>query len=83
MLQGYGNQIESFMWLIFRLPAWLWLQSLSVAVTLGISPDNDKARAIIFVAIVSLVETVRGIPWDLYETFVIKQRHGFNQSTLR
>lgn len=36
----------------------------------------------IFVAIFTLVSTALSLPFSLYSTFVIEQRHGFNKSTL-
>lgn len=36
----------------------------------------------LFVAIFTLTDTVLTLPFSLYSTFVVEQRHGFNKSTL-
>jgi STE24 endopeptidase len=39
--------------------------------------------AVMFFLLMSLIQTVLGIPFDLYGTFVIEARYGFNTTTLR
>ncbi|VDO94989.1 unnamed protein product [Heligmosomoides polygyrus] len=38
--------------------------------------------SIVFLAVNSLVDTVIDLPWDMYDTFVIEEKHGFNKQTL-
>jgi len=35
-----------------------------------------------FLAVLVLYGLVRGTAWDLYSTFILKERHGFNKETL-
>jgi len=53
-----------------------WLFSL----TDGIS-GNVYADGIAFIAALAIVTGVLGLPFDVYRTFVIEARHGFNKTT--
>ncbi len=47
----------------------------------NIQPGGYYLPALAFVAIVSLVKMIIGIPLELYNTFVIEERYGFNNTT--
>ncbi|KAL6729188.1 hypothetical protein Aduo_000265 [Ancylostoma duodenale] len=38
--------------------------------------------SVVFLAINSLVDTLVDLPWDMYDTFVIEEKHGFNKQTM-
>ncbi|KIH42324.1 hypothetical protein ANCDUO_27693 [Ancylostoma duodenale] len=38
--------------------------------------------SVVFLAINSLVDTLVDLPWDMYDTFVIEEKHGFNKQTI-
>ncbi len=54
-----------------------WLFSLTDGVT-----GNVYANGIAFIAALAVVTGVLGLPFDVYRTFVIEARHGFNKTTL-
>ena len=33
----------------------------------------------VFIELVMIYSTVTGLPWKIYSTFVLEDRHGFNQ----
>lgn len=41
-----------------------------------------RVRVVVFILLSTVLQMVVGIPFDLYKTFVIEERHGFNKSTL-
>jgi len=43
--------------------------------------NNEIQITLIFVAITSLLGEVMSLPWDLYSTFVVEEKHGFNKQT--
>lgn len=45
--------------------------------------DSEVLRGLLFVGGVTLVSGVLSLPFDLYSTFVIEERFGFNRMTLR
>ncbi|KAJ1678068.1 zinc metalloprotease, partial [Spiromyces aspiralis] len=46
------------------------------------SPDNEIAQTCVMLALSSVEETVLDLPFSLYTTFVIEEKHGFNNQTL-
>lgn len=44
--------------------------------------SGEIAQTVMFVQLLSVVSTITELPWGLYSTFVIEQRHGFNKQTL-
>ena len=53
-----------------------WLHDVSAAWLAG-----DVSRGLLLLALTGLVMTVADLPFDLYRTFVIEQRFGFNKTT--
>jgi STE24 endopeptidase len=78
----------------FRLISSLFGQSLVLVILLsGVLPllvkslslwvSNPIGRGLIFFAALSIIFTLPQIPFSLYETFVIEERHGFNTRDLK
>ncbi|XP_037083127.1 CAAX prenyl protease 1 homolog [Pollicipes pollicipes] len=44
--------------------------------------DGEIKQSMVFMLYSSLLSTVIGLPWSLYSTFAVEQRHGFNKQTL-
>jgi len=42
---------------------------------------SEIVTGLIFMAIMSLVQTLIGLPWDIYRTFVLEESFGFNKTT--
>jgi STE24 endopeptidase len=55
-----------------------WLDNL-----LHAQIQNDIGRALIFFGILMLASDILTIPFQLYSTFVIEERYGFNKTTLK
>mmetsp|Transcript_508 Transcript_508/g.1174 ORF Transcript_508/g.1174 Transcript_508/m.1174 type:complete len:433 (-) Transcript_508:1007-2305(-) len=43
---------------------------------------GEIGQSIVWVLVLSLISTCMSLPWSLYSTFVIEERHGFNKTTL-
>lgn len=67
--------------LYFYMP-WLWGISKKVVSYFGGNPENEILVTIAFFLIDSIKDTIVGIPFSLYNTFVIEQRYVHHQ-TLR
>lgn len=61
---------------------WLWDRSIQILELAGYSASYEITATIIFFLLDSTKDLLLGIPWSLYSTFVIEQRHGFNKQTL-
>lgn len=44
--------------------------------------SKDTCQGLLFIVIVQMFSEVQSLSWQLFETFVIKENHGFNKSTL-
>uniref|UniRef100_A0A8C2F8G4 CAAX prenyl protease n=1 Tax=Cyprinus carpio TaxID=7962 RepID=A0A8C2F8G4_CYPCA len=40
------------------------------------------SQSLVFLMLATLFSALTGLPWSLYNTFVIEEKHGFNQQTL-
>lgn len=47
----------------------------------GLNADNELLRTGLFVSTGSLISTIADLPWDIYSTFVIEEKHGFNKQS--
>ncbi len=54
----------------------------AVAGWMGSAGGGEIAQTVVFVLVVLLCNLVMELPWGLYSTFVVEQRHGFNKQTL-
>jgi len=60
---------------------WLWNVSADVALWVGLD-ESETWQSIVFVAIAELYSILIHTPFELYSTFVIEEKFGFNKQTL-
>ncbi|XP_035757119.1 CAAX prenyl protease 1 homolog isoform X1 [Egretta garzetta] len=60
----------------------LWNLSGQISGRAGFGPEYEIVQSLIFLLLATLFSAVTGLPWSLYNTFVIEEKHGFNQQTL-
>ncbi|CDW75638.1 caax prenyl protease 1 homolog [Stylonychia lemnae] len=82
MLQDYLGILANVVWQIFRLPVWLWAFSAEICIAVGLNPEDDSLRTLAFLGFLHIFDVLSSLPWSLYETFVISERHGFNKQTI-
>lgn len=73
-------QLELMVILVFCLPQILWEKSGAFNLRFGFT--SEIAQTITFISLVSIIECITSMPWQLYDTFVIEEKHGFNKQTL-
>merc|ERR1711972_183190 len=44
-------------------------------------PSDEIYRSIVFVFVSNIFSTIIGLPFSIYGTFVLEEKHGFNQQT--
>jgi STE24 endopeptidase len=83
------NLILSLAFLYLGYLPFIWDQSSSLAVSLGLVKSingggvyDEAVVTWLFLALQSLVDTIMSLPFSWYSTFVVEQKHGFNKSTL-
>jgi len=82
LLESLFSQLEgTFVLWLGGLP-FLWNYSKNLALQYGFTEENEVTISLIFILLASVYEMLFHLPWELYSTFVIEQRHGFNKTTL-
>ena len=59
--------------------AYFWNLSRSALLALGLSADSEIIRSMVFTVILSTFSTVVDMPFTIYYTFWLEERHGFNK----
>ncbi|TMW40562.1 hypothetical protein DOY81_014358, partial [Sarcophaga bullata] len=67
--------------LYFGLIAVFWQYSVQVVQKLNLNADNEIVVCCFFVIILSLFGYVKDLPFKIYSTFILEQKHGFNKQT--
>lgn len=67
--------------LVFNGIPWLWNASGNVLRSFG-HGQEEVVQTLVFVFLGAVISTVLDLPFSMYSTFVIEERHGFNKQTL-
>lgn len=78
-LRSIYMQLQLTALLVFEIFVFLWSLSGSFNEKIGLS--SEMAQSVTFVSLTTLIEAVLGLPWQIYDTFVIEEKHGFNKQT--
>jgi hypothetical protein len=82
MIAGTYETFESIVILLFGIMPFLWDQSIKLGGTyLGVNSDEEIKISLIFLLLQTVVGTITGLPFELYKTFNIEKKHGFNKQT--
>lgn len=76
------GQVESTLILWFGGLPFVWLYSSRLVSEFGLNEEYEVTISLIFVFLWAIYEMILHLPWELYSTFVIEERHGFNKQTL-
>ncbi|KAF9177960.1 hypothetical protein BGZ51_007587 [Haplosporangium sp. Z 767] len=83
-VESVFNQIQSTLTLTMDFLPWLWAFSGEIMFKVtGFGSEYEITQSIIFFVALTLFSTIVSLPFSLYSTFVIEERHGFNKQTLK
>ena len=85
MIAGTYDTAESVVFLLLGFLPWSWDLACTVGGTQWMEwneTDHEIYISLIFLAIVTVVGTTTSLPFELYSTFQIERKHGFNKQTL-
>ncbi|XP_024541619.1 CAAX prenyl protease 1 homolog [Selaginella moellendorffii] len=74
--------VEECCMLLLKILPWIWMKSGDLAVRLGFDPQNEIAQTLAFLVLTTIWSQITELPFALYSTFVIEERHGFNKQTI-
>ena len=75
------STVKLLTFLLLGLYPRLWELSGELAASIGLS-QSVMAQSLIFFSIEQTLDQLLNVPLSAYKTFVIEQRHGFNQQTV-
>jgi len=81
-VQGVFSQLIStlFIWFLGYKVFWGWAEDTLESLGMG-GPDTEIATSLMFTFYMSLYSTFTSLPFSVYSTFVVEERHGFNKQT--
>ncbi|KAM6428754.1 CAAX prenyl protease 1 homolog [Liasis olivaceus] len=79
---GLYSEVEGTVILLCGGIPFLWSVSGDISNCAGFGPEYEIVQSLVFLLLATLFSAVTGLPWSLYNTFVIEEKHGFNQQTL-
>ena len=84
MFASTYDTIESIIFLMLGFLPFAWDKSVELGAKYFAysETENEIKISLIFLAIITLVGTVTSLPFELYSTFKIERKHGFNKQTI-
>ncbi|XP_077296425.1 CAAX prenyl protease 1 homolog isoform X3 [Arctopsyche grandis] len=87
--KAHFNEVKSFFSIVtntclicFGWMSGFWSLSENLAVSLGVSRDNEIAISCFYIIVLNILSLVVDMPFSIYHTFVLEERHGFNKQTV-
>ncbi|OQR96559.1 CAAX prenyl protease 1 [Thraustotheca clavata] len=74
-------ELDSFVLILAGYMPFMWQLSGRILAHYGY--EGEIPQSLMYVILTSIKDLVVQLPFDLYSTFVIEERHGFNKQTLR
>ncbi|PIK60139.1 putative CAAX prenyl protease 1-like [Apostichopus japonicus] len=78
---GVFGQTESTLILLYGVIPWLWKFAGDITANFGYGSEYEIVQSLVFILLSSVVSYVIDLPWSIYSTFVVEERHGFNKQT--
>jgi len=74
---------EEVVFLLYGFLPYVWDKACNVGSKYGwTETENEIKITLIFLGIVTIIGTITSLPFELYSTFEIEKKHGFNKMTL-
>jgi STE24 endopeptidase len=84
MLAGAYDTLETIVFLLVGFFPYCWDVSCRCGQTrFGWTETDDEIKiSLLYIALITLVGTLTSLPFELYSTFQIERKHGFNKQTV-
>ncbi|CAL8290245.1 CAAX prenyl protease 1 homolog [Gadus morhua] len=79
---GLYSETEGTLILVLGGIPYLWSLAGTVSGRFGFGAEYEITQSLVFLTLATLFSAVTGLPWSIYSTFIIEEKHGFNQQTL-
>lgn len=74
LASGIWGEFLGVLALVYFYMPWLWKVSMQAVKGVGLDPKNEIYVTIAYFLIDGFKDTILGLPWSLYSTFVIEER---------
>jgi len=81
MVNRVWDVVECVIMLHYDVFSVLWAWALKPMALAGLGAEHELIRSIVFTLIYIVITTVIGLPFSIYDTFFLEQKHGFNKQT--
>ncbi|XP_058452035.1 CAAX prenyl protease 1 homolog [Malaya genurostris] len=61
--------------------AMVWARATVLTAKLGMNIDSEIQVSIMFLVLINIIGTFKDMPFKIYSTFVLEDKHGFNKQT--
>jgi STE24 endopeptidase len=84
LISSTYSQTEAFLILLLGAFPFVWRVCVHQIDSLGVSflQGSEIAHSILFIVYFMIFSTVTSLPWSVYYTFVLEEKHGFNKQTI-
>lgn len=83
MVHNFVEVFQTLAILYFKVLPHLWNFTIQWVGPLGHGLNNNEVFCtVVFIGVLALASMLLDLPWSFYKTFVIEQRHGFNNQTI-
>ncbi|XP_064617777.1 CAAX prenyl protease 1 homolog [Liolophura sinensis] len=76
------SQVETTAILLLGGLPYLWNLAGKLTGYFKYGPEYEILQSVSFLFLASIYTTISSLPWSLYSTFVVEEKHGFNKQTL-
>ena len=74
---------EEVVFTLYGFLPYVWDKACNIGAKYGwTETDNEIKITLLFLGIVTIIGTITSLPFELYSTFEIEKKHGFNKQTL-
>lgn len=74
---------EEVFFILYGFLPFIWEKACNFGSKFGwTETENEIKISLIFLGIVTIIGTITSLPFDLYSTFQIEKKHGFNKQTI-
>lgn len=82
-IESLYKQIETVFLLQYDALPYIWDASGNILYTLtGYGTEYEILHSLVFLMFFTTISTLTAIPFNLYSTFVVEEKHGFNKQTI-
>jgi STE24 endopeptidase len=83
MISSTYDTVESVVFLLVGFLPYIWDKSVDLGgAFFGWTADDEIKVTLVFLLITTIVGTITALPFELFSTFQIERKHGFNKQTL-